>query len=139
MKTYTLNNVHPSYRVLEESIMERNGKVQVKAKCDVDLPRFYFVKNFYPRKKLFYIEIESSLDTETRIFSLRVLPMYHNFFEFFGEFYFDQDKNVVERKFDIHYHYSIRILSTFLHAKLKKLILEQIQQDFKILYSKMFV
>lgn len=136
---YTLKNVHPSYQIFEENITESDNVVHVKAKCDVDLPRFYFLRKFSPQKKLFHIDIDSSLNRDNKTFSLRILPLHHNYFKFFGEFSFDEEHNILEKDFVIDYHYSIRFISRLLHSKLKKLILEQIQQDFKILYSEIFM
>lgn len=135
---YTLKDAHPSYRILEEKIIENDNIVHVTAKCDVDLPRFYFLKKFSPQKKLFYIHIDSKLDRQSKKFHLNITPLHHNYFDFSGDFSFDENDNVSEDAFNINYHYSVRLLSRFLDSKLKKLILEQIQQDFKILYAKIF-
>lgn len=134
---YTLKNVHPAYRILDETIIDQNNILHIQAKSDVDLPRFQFLKKFSPQTNLFYIEIDSKLDRENKRFSLYIKPIHHNYFKFNGEFSYDDD-NIFEHEFNIDYHYSIRAISILLHSRLKKLILEQIRQDFKILYSKLF-
>lgn len=135
---YTLKDAHPSYRILDEHIEEKDGIFYIKADCDVNLPRFQFLRNFSPKQKLFFIKIDSIFNPDEKTFELNVVPMYYNYFNFSGSFYFDDDYNIYERKFDIQYHFSIRTIASFLHSRLKKLIMEQIGQDFKILYGKLF-
>lgn len=135
---YTLKDAHPSYRILNEEIEEKDGILYVKADCDVNLPRFQFLRNFSPKQKLFFIKIDSIFNSDEKSFELNVVPMYYNYFNFSGSFSFDNEYNIYEKKFDIKYHFSIRAIASLLHSRLKKLIMEQISQDFKILYGKLF-
>ena len=135
---YTLQNAHPSYRILDENIEEKGGIFYIKADCDVNLPRFQFLRNFSPKQKLFYIKIDSIFDPENKSFDLNVVPMYYNYFTFSGSFSFDDDYNIHEKKFDIKYHFSIRAIASLLHSRLKNLIMEQIGQDFKVLYGNLY-
>ena len=49
---YTLKNVHPAYRILDERIIDENNILHIQAKSDVDLPRFQFLKKFSPQTNL---------------------------------------------------------------------------------------